>query len=59
MLFSWEDMGGGGGVHTFPNGICPKVNMIARMKFKLAYYDSTVQHFNHYTTRTLPPGVKD
>ncbi len=42
------------GVHTFPEGICPKVNVIARLEFELAYYDSAVQRFNHYTTR-MPP----
>ena len=30
------------GVHTFPKGICPKVNVIARLEFELAYYDSAV-----------------
>ena len=40
------------GVHTFPKGICPKVNVIARLEYELAYYDSAVHHFNHYTTRT-------
>ena len=40
------------GVHTFPEGICLKVNVIARLEFELAYYDSAVHRFNHYTTRT-------
>ena len=39
------------GVHTFPKGICPKVNVIARLEFELAYNDSAVRRFNHYTTR--------
>ena len=43
LTHSWEDKG----VHTFSKGICPKVNVIA-------YYDSAVQRFNHYTTRTPP-----
>ena len=47
---SWEDKG----VHTFPKGICPKVNVIARLEYELAYYDSAVHRFNHYTTKTLP-----
>ena len=51
LTHSWDDKG----VHTFPKGICPKVNIIARLENKLAYYDSTVHRFNHYTTRT-PPG---
>ena len=48
---SWEDKG----VHTFPKGICPKVNVIARLEYELAYYDSVVHRFNHYTTRRTPP----
>ena len=40
------------GIHTFPNGICLKVNFIARLEFKLVYYNSAVHHFNHYTTST-------
>ena len=44
----WEDKG----VHTFPKGICPKVNVIARLEYELVYYDSAVHRFNHYPTRT-------
>ncbi len=40
------------GFHTFPKGICLKVNVIARLEHELAYYDSAVHRFNHYTTRT-------
>ena len=47
LTHSWEDKG----VHTFPKGICPKVNVIARLEYELAYYDSAVHRFNHYTTR--------
>ena len=50
LTHSWEDKG----VHTFPKGICPKVNIIARLENELAYYDSAVHRFNHYTTRTPP-----
>ena len=50
LTHSWEDKG----VHTFPRGICPKVNVIARLEYELAYYDSAVHLFNHYTTRTPP-----
>ena len=39
------------GVQTFPNGICPKGNVIAQLESELAYYNSTVHRFNHYTTR--------
>ncbi len=34
VLFSWEDKG----AHTFPKGICPKVNVIAQLGFELAFY---------------------
>ena len=50
LTHSWEDKG----VHTFPKGICPKVNVIARLEYEVANYDSAVQRFYHYTTRTLP-----
>ena len=48
LTHSWEDKG----VHTFPKGICPKVNVIARLEYEIACYDSAVHRFNHYTTRT-------
>ena len=47
LTHSWEDKG----VHTFPKGICLKVNIIVRLENELAYYDSAVHHFNHYTPR--------
>ena len=34
LTHSWEDKG----VHTFPKGICPKMNIIARLENELAYY---------------------
>ena len=46
------------GVYTFPKGICPKVNVIAWLKFELAYYDSAVKCFNHYTTGTPPLAIE-
>ena len=46
--------GGDKAVHAFPKCICPKVNVIARLEFELAYYDSAVQRFKHYTTRRPP-----
>ena len=46
------------GVFNFPDGICPKVNIIARLEFELVYYDSAVQRFNHYTTKTSPTTLK-
>ena len=42
LTHSWEDKG----VHTFPKGICPKVNVIARLGFELAYYNSAVHRVN-------------
>ena len=41
---SWEDKE----VHAFLKGISPKVNVIVQLEFKLAYYDFTVQYFNHF-----------
>ena len=39
---------------VFPKGICLKVNLIAWPEFKLTYFNTTVQHFSHYTRWTLP-----
>ena len=36
LTHSWEHKR----VHTFQKGICPKVNVIARLEYELAYYDS-------------------
>ena len=55
LTHSWEDKG----VHTFPKGICMKVNIIARLEFKLTYNDSTVHRFNYYTTRIPPIALLD
>ena len=38
-----------GGVHTFPEGISPKVNVI---EFEIAYYSFAFLYVNHYTTVT-------
>ena len=32
-------------------GICLKVNVMARLEYELANYDSAVHRFNHYITR--------
>ena len=48
LTHNWEDKW----FHIFPKSICPKVNVIARQEYELAYYDSAVHRFNHYTTRT-------
>ena len=37
---------------TFPNDICPKVNVIARLEYERAFYKPTIQRFNHYPPRT-------
>ena len=37
------------GVHSLPKGISPKVNVISRIEFELAYSDVTVQHVSHST----------
>ena len=39
-------------------GICPKLNVIARLEYELAYYDFAVHRFNHYITRTPPKTVQ-
>ena len=33
---------------SFPKIISPKVNVIARVEFELAYYDVVVQHISHH-----------
>ena len=48
LTHSWEVKG----VHSFPKGICPKVILIVQLEYELAYYNSAVHRFNHYTTRT-------
>ena len=35
------------------------MNVIARLEDELAYYDSVVHRFNHYTTRTPPSKILD
>ena len=42
------------GVHAFPKGICPKMNVIAQLKFELAYNPITVHLVIHYVP-TVPP----
>ena len=49
LTHSWEDKG----FHTFPKGICTKVNLIARLKFEHFYFGSAVERFTNYTTRIL------
>ena len=47
---------GGLECYTFPKGIFPKVNVIARLELELAHYDFPVRSFNHYTTGTPSTG---
>ena len=37
---------------TILESICPKVNAIARLEFELANFETSVEHFNYYTTGT-------
>ena len=46
VCYSWKDKG----VYSSLKGICPKVNVIARLDIELPYYDSAIHRFNHYTT---------
>ena len=39
LTHRWQDKG----VHTFPKGICPKVNAIVWLELELAYYDSAMR----------------
>ena len=55
LTHSWEDEG----VHTFPKGICPKVNVRVQLEFKLIYHNPAVYCFNHYTTRTPPSTISN
>ena len=42
------------GVHTFPEGINPKVNVKVRLGFELVCSDIIIQHISHYVTGTNP-----
>ena len=44
LTHSWEIKG----VDTFPKSISLKVNVLVRPEFKLAYFETAVQHFSHY-----------
>ena len=50
LTHCWKDTG----VYTFPKGLNLKMNQIAQLEFKLAYFEAADQHFPHYTTRTFP-----
>ena len=47
LTYIWRDKD----VHTFSKGICPKVNVIAWLEFKIACYDVAVQHISDYAMR--------
>ena len=36
-------------VHTFTRGIISKMNKIARLEFKLIFYNAAVQHVSHFS----------
>ena len=38
------------GIHTFPMGIYSKVNVIARLEFKLTNFEAAIQNFSYYAT---------
>ena len=38
LTHSWESKE----VHTFPKGISPKVNVLARLEFELAHFEATI-----------------
>ena len=40
-------------VHAFSERISPKIKILTRMKFELAYYDVTIKHTNLYTIGRL------
>ena len=42
------------GVHTFPEGISLKVNVIPWLEFELIYYNVIVRHISHNATGTVP-----
>ena len=39
--------GGDKGIHASRKGICPKVNVIARLEFEFTYFKAVVQYLNH------------
>ena len=46
------------GFRTFSKCICPKLNVIVRLEFELAYYDVVVENVNYYSTGTFPKTSK-
>ena len=48
LINGWEDKK----IHTFPVGINPKVNVIARLDFELAFYGAAFIHISHCAIET-------
>ena len=42
---------------TFPEGVSPEVNVIARLEFELAYNDIGVQYISYYAADNPPLSV--
>ena len=60
MIHYWTRCLKDKGAHYFPKVISPKVNVIARLEFELAYYNASVQKIIHYATGTAPKfGITD
>ena len=47
------------GVHIFPKGISPKVNVIAWLEFELVYFEAAVQHFSQYAKEIAAQLIRD
>ena len=39
------------GVHTFPQSVSLKANVITQLEFELTYFKSAVNYFNRYTMK--------
>ena len=45
--YSIHDWSGDKSLYYSPKGTSLKVNVLVRLKFELAYYDSTIQYISH------------
>ena len=43
-------------LHSFPKDINQKVNVIARLEFKVTHSEAVIQHFNQFITG-IPPHI--
>ena len=50
LVFNQRDKG----VHNFPKGINPKVNVITWLEFELVPYEVAFRHINNYIKGTAP-----